>query len=80
MTRLDRVRGVMGPMAGWVAVVDEAQPTAHNLAGQVQDGGVVTQDEVGVGGQDDAVQLEQAPPGGAGRRVAGLPPGPANNV
>jgi hypothetical protein len=30
----------------------------HDLAGQVQDRGVIVQDEVGVGGQDDAVQLE----------------------
>jgi hypothetical protein len=43
---------------GGVAVVAQAQPAAHDLAGQVQDGGVVVQDEVGVGGQDDPVQLE----------------------
>ncbi len=41
-----------------IAVVAWAQPAAHDLAGQVQDGRIVVQDEVGVGGQDDAVQLE----------------------
>jgi hypothetical protein len=35
-----------------VAVAVEAQPTVHDLAGQVQDGGVIVQD-AGVGGQDD---------------------------
>ena len=40
------------------AVAAQAEPTAHDLAGQVQDGGVAVQDEVGVGGQDDPVQLE----------------------
>jgi hypothetical protein len=33
----------------------------HDLAGQVQDGGIVVQYEVGVGGQDDPVQLEREP-------------------
>ena len=30
----------------------------HDLAGQVEDGGVVVQDEVGVGRQDDPIQFE----------------------
>jgi hypothetical protein len=30
----------------------------HDLAGQIQDRGVVVQDKVGVGGQDDPVQFE----------------------
>jgi hypothetical protein len=33
------------------------------LAGQVQDSGVVVQDEAGVGRQDDLVQLEGEPAG-----------------
>ena len=52
----------------------------HDLAGEVEHGGVVVQDEVGVGGQHDAVQLEGQPvrvltcrqfvPGQSGRREA----------
>ena len=41
-----------------VAVGAEAQAAAGDLAGQVQDGGVVVQDEAGVGGQAYAVQFE----------------------
>ena len=35
----------------------------RDLAGQVQDRGIVVQDEVGVGGQDDPVQFEGEPVG-----------------
>jgi len=35
----------------------------HNLAGQVQNCGVVLQDEFGIGGQQDRVQLEGEPVG-----------------
>jgi hypothetical protein len=48
------------PSAG-SGVAVEAQPGVHDLAGQVQDCGVVVQDEVGAGGQDDLVQLEGEP-------------------
>ena len=47
---------MLGP-AG-VAVAAQAEAAAGDLAGQVQDGGVVVQDAVGGGGQDDPVQLE----------------------
>jgi hypothetical protein len=55
-------RGATLPFVG-VAAAAEAQPAVHDLAGQVQDRGVVVQDEVGVGGQDDPVQFEGEPVG-----------------
>src|ERR1035441_8078728 len=51
--------GAGGPSAG----AGGPQPLADDLPGQGQHGGVVVQDEVGVGGQDDAVQLERQPAG-----------------
>jgi hypothetical protein len=44
-----------------VCVIAEPKPLVDDLAGQVKDGGIVVQDEVGVGGQDDPVQLEGEP-------------------
>src|ERR1035441_5379993 len=54
--------GAGGPSAG----AGGPQPLADDLPGQGQHGGGVVQDEVGVGGQDDAVQLEH-PPGNVRR-------------
>src|ERR1035441_8724869 len=51
--------GAGGPSAG----AGGPQPLADDLPGQGQHGGVVVQDEVGVGGQDDAVQLGRQPAG-----------------
>ena len=51
-------RGATLPSAGAAA-----EAAVHDLAGQVQDRGVVVQDEVGVGGQDDPVQFEGEPVG-----------------
>jgi len=45
-------------------VVAESEPLVHDLAGQVQGRRVVVQDEFGVGGQEDSVQLEGEPVGG----------------
>ena len=53
---------VTSAFAGVCAVV-EAEPLADDLAGQVQDCRVVVQDESGVGGQQDRVQLEGEPAG-----------------
>ena len=36
-----------------------AQPAADDAPRQVERGGVLAEDEVGVGGEDDAVQLER---------------------
>ena len=44
-----------------ICVIAEPKPLVDDLAGQVKDGGIVVQDEVGVGGQDDPVQLEGEP-------------------
>ena len=48
----------MGSVLGGCAAVAGAESPVHDLAGQVKDCGVVAQDEAGVGGQDDPVQLE----------------------
>jgi hypothetical protein len=36
----------------------DAEPTAHDLSGEVEGAGILVEDEVRVGGEDDAVQLE----------------------
>ena len=58
----------LGPAWGlgaWAAAsasgVAEAEPLADDLAGEVQDCRVVEQDEFGVGGQENRVQLECEP-------------------
>ncbi len=56
------IRRATSPVGGVSAVVN-SQPLVDDLPGQVQDGGVVVQDEVGVGGQHDPVQLEGQPAG-----------------
>jgi hypothetical protein len=51
----------MSPAFAGVSAVVESEPLVDDLAGQVQDRGVVVQDEAGVGGQHDPVQLEGEP-------------------
>src|SRR5664279_5923424 len=55
-----QARATTSPFAG-VCAVAESQPLVDDLPGHVQDSGVVVQDEAGVGGEHDPVQLEDEP-------------------
>ena len=47
------------PCVGWCGCRCDSEPSADDVSGHVERGGVLAEDEVGVGGEDDAVELER---------------------